>query len=72
MFTMPIPHPAYRARVAMMSASHSAVKLAALQTDRIARALGELGPGAHEAARRFLDLLGVPFTRAQQGMMRAG
>jgi DNA-binding MarR family transcriptional regulator len=31
-----------------------AMKLAALQTDRIARALGELGPGAHEAARRFL------------------
>jgi DNA-binding MarR family transcriptional regulator len=31
-----------------------ALKLAALQTERIARALGELGPGAHEAARRFL------------------
>jgi DNA-binding MarR family transcriptional regulator len=31
-----------------------ALKLALLQTERIARALGELGPGAHEAARRFL------------------
>jgi DNA-binding MarR family transcriptional regulator len=31
-----------------------AMKLAALQTDRIARALAELGPGAHELARRFL------------------
>jgi hypothetical protein len=25
-----------------------------LQTERIARALAELGPGAHDAARRFL------------------
>jgi DNA-binding MarR family transcriptional regulator len=31
-----------------------AMKLAGLQTERIARALGELGPNAHEAARRFL------------------
>lgn len=31
-----------------------ALKLALLQTERIARALGELGPGGHEAARRFL------------------
>ena len=31
-----------------------ALKLAALQTTRIARAFAELGPGAHEAARRFL------------------
>src|SRR5215469_13580962 len=31
-----------------------AVKLAGLQTARIARVLGELGPGAREAARRFL------------------
>jgi len=31
-----------------------AMRLAVLQTERIARALGELGPGAHEAARRFL------------------
>src|ERR1700754_4220161 len=31
-----------------------AMKLAGLQTERIGRALGELGPGAHEAARRFL------------------
>ncbi len=31
-----------------------AMKLAGLQTKRIARALAELGPGTHEAARRFL------------------
>jgi DNA-binding MarR family transcriptional regulator len=31
-----------------------AMRLAVLQTERIARALAELGPGAHEAARRFL------------------
>ena len=31
-----------------------AMKLAGMQTTRIARALAELGPGAHEAARRFL------------------
>ena len=31
-----------------------ALKLALLQTQRISRALAELGPGAHEAARRFL------------------
>src|SRR5687768_17683920 len=31
-----------------------AMKLAGLQTERIARALNELGPNAHEAARRFL------------------
>jgi DNA-binding MarR family transcriptional regulator len=31
-----------------------AMKLAGLQTERIARALGDLGPGAHEQARRFL------------------
>ena len=31
-----------------------AMKLAGLQTERIARALEELGPGAHQAARRFL------------------
>jgi len=31
-----------------------AMKLARLQTARIARALAELGPGAHESARRFL------------------
>ena len=31
-----------------------AMRLAGLQTARIARALSELGPGAHEAARRFL------------------
>ena len=30
------------------------MKLAGLQTERIARALGDLGPGAHEQARRFL------------------
>jgi DNA-binding MarR family transcriptional regulator len=31
-----------------------AMKLAGLQTARITRALAELGPNAHEAARRFL------------------
>jgi DNA-binding MarR family transcriptional regulator len=31
-----------------------AMKLAGLQTARIAAALGELGPGAHDIARRFL------------------
>jgi DNA-binding MarR family transcriptional regulator len=31
-----------------------ALKLAMLQTERITRAFTELGPGAHEAARRFL------------------
>jgi hypothetical protein len=30
------------------------MQLAGLQTARIARVLAELGPGAHEAARRFL------------------
>ena len=31
-----------------------AMKLAGLQTERIARALGQIGPDAHDAARRFL------------------
>jgi DNA-binding MarR family transcriptional regulator len=31
-----------------------AMKLAGLQTERIARALAEIGPGAHEEARAFL------------------
>jgi DNA-binding MarR family transcriptional regulator len=31
-----------------------ALKLATLQTERLSRAIAELGPGAHEAARRFL------------------
>jgi DNA-binding MarR family transcriptional regulator len=31
-----------------------ALKLATLQTERLSRALAELGPGAHEGARRFL------------------
>jgi DNA-binding MarR family transcriptional regulator len=34
-----------------------ALKLAGLQTERIKRAFGELGPGAHEAARRFLTAM---------------
>jgi len=34
-----------------------ALKLAGLQTARIARAFAELGPGAHEAARRFLTAM---------------
>jgi DNA-binding MarR family transcriptional regulator len=34
-----------------------ALKLAALQTERITRAFGELGSGAHDAARRFLTAM---------------
>lgn len=34
-----------------------ALKLATLQTQRITRAFGDLGPGAHEAARRFLTAM---------------
>jgi DNA-binding MarR family transcriptional regulator len=34
-----------------------AMKLAGLQTARVARALGELGPNAHEAAYRFLTAM---------------
>ena len=34
-----------------------AMKLAGLQTERIARALAELGPGAHEQATRFLNAM---------------
>ena len=34
-----------------------ALRLANLQTTRIARALGEIGPGAHEAARKFLTAM---------------
>ncbi len=34
-----------------------ALKLAHLQAQRIVRAFGELGPGAHEAARRFLTAM---------------
>src|SRR6266567_6230630 len=34
-----------------------ALKLAGLQTERIARALEEFGPGAHQAARRFLTAM---------------
>jgi DNA-binding MarR family transcriptional regulator len=34
-----------------------ALRLARLQTTRIARALAELGPGAHEAARKFLTAM---------------
>ncbi len=33
------------------------LRLAQLQTERITRAFGELGPGAHEAARRFLTAM---------------
>src|SRR4051812_43323710 len=34
-----------------------AMKLAGLQTSRLARALSELGPGGHDQARRFLPAL---------------
>ncbi len=45
-----------RQRLLYVTASGEALamKLAGLQTTRIARVLGELDPGAHEAARRFL------------------
>jgi DNA-binding MarR family transcriptional regulator len=33
------------------------LKLAQLQTERITRAFSELGPGAHDAARRFLTAM---------------
>ena len=33
------------------------LKLARLQTERITRAFSELGPGAHDAARRFLTAM---------------
>ena len=34
-----------------------ALRLARLQTERIVRALAEVGPGAHEAARKFLTAM---------------
>jgi DNA-binding MarR family transcriptional regulator len=40
-------------------------RLAGLQTQRIARALGEIGPGGHEAARRFLLAMIDPDVRAE-------
>ena len=40
-----------------------ALKLAGLQTARIARALGGLGSGAHDAARRFLAAMIDPESR---------
>jgi DNA-binding MarR family transcriptional regulator len=45
-----------------------AMKLAGLQTTRIARALAELGPGAHEAARRFL--IAMTDTDGRDGVLR--
>jgi DNA-binding MarR family transcriptional regulator len=42
-----------------------AMKLAGLQTARIARAFAELGPGAHEAASRFLTAMLDPEGREQ-------
>ena len=40
-----------------------ALKLAMLQTERLSRSLSELGPGAHEAARRFLAAVIDPENR---------
>ena len=40
-----------------------AMKLAGLQTERITRALADLGPNAHEAARRFLAAMVDPESR---------
>ena len=45
-----------------------AMKLAGLQTARIAQALAELGPNAHEAARRFLTTIIDPDNR--DGVLR--
>ena len=45
-----------------------ALKLAGLQTTRITRALGELGTGSHEAARRFLLAMINPESR--DGVLR--
>jgi DNA-binding MarR family transcriptional regulator len=45
-----------------------ALKLAGLQTERINRAFRELGPGAHEAARRFLTAMIDPDNR--EGVLR--
>jgi hypothetical protein len=45
-----------------------ALKLARLQTARISRALGENGPGAHEAARRFL--VGMIDAVSRAGVLR--
>jgi DNA-binding MarR family transcriptional regulator len=51
-----------------------ALKLAGLQGARIARALGELAPGAREGARRFLTAMIDPQARAEvvQLVDRAG
>jgi DNA-binding MarR family transcriptional regulator len=45
-----------RQRLLFVTAKGEALvmKLAGLQTERISRALADLGPGAHEQARRFL------------------
>jgi len=45
-----------------------ALKLATLQTVRINRAFAELGPDAHEAARRFLTAMIDPDNR--DGVLR--
>jgi DNA-binding MarR family transcriptional regulator len=45
-----------------------ALRLAGLQTDRIGRALGDLGPGSHEAARRFL--LAMINAEGRDGVLR--
>ncbi len=45
-----------------------AMKLAGLQTARVAQALDELGPNAHEAARRFLTTIIDPDNR--DGVLR--
>src|SRR5258705_5870039 len=45
-----------------------AMKLAGLQTARVAHALSELGPNAHEAARRFL--VAIIDSDNREGVMR--
>jgi len=49
-----------------------AMKLAGLQTARLARAFAELGPGAHDAARRFLAAMLDPDGREQVLRLIAG
>src|ERR1051326_5214272 len=48
-----------------------ALKLAGLQTTRIARAMAEVGPGAHETARRFLAAM-IDATDRDEGLRVGG
>ena len=59
-----------RQRLLYVSAAGEALamKLAGLQTERISRVLAELGPGAREAARRFL--VGMIDTEGRDRVLR--